>query len=85
MLLLGGCLLIGNGIASVFILKFFVFIRVVHSKALFSSIKHIGTITEGILDIPIKYSSFPRNKFIPVIKLRGGGDTHMLFKISDTP
>lgn len=76
--------MIENGTASVFILKFVVFIRVVHSKALFGSIKHIGTITESILDIPIKYSIFPRNKFIPVIMLGGGENAHMLFKISDT-
>lgn len=56
----------------IFVLKMVVLIRVIHRNAFFASIKHIGTITRGILDIPIKYSIFPQNKFIPVIMLKGG-------------
>lgn len=58
-------------IASVFVLKLFALIKVVYSNVSFGSIKHIGTITQSILDISIKHSIFPQNKFIPVIMLRG--------------
>lgn len=71
-------------IASVFIQKCVALIRAVYSNAFFGSVKHTGTITEGILVIPIKYNIFPKNKFIPVIMLRGREDTHVVFKISDT-
>lgn len=58
-------------IASVYVLKLFALIKGVYSNVSIGSIKHIGTITKGILDIPIKCSIFPQNKFIPVIMLRG--------------
>lgn len=57
--------------ASVFVLKLFALIKGVYSNVSFGSIKHIETITQGILDILIKHSIFPQNKFIPVIMLRG--------------
>lgn len=71
-------------IAPVFVLKLVTLIKGIQINAFFVSIKHIGTIKEGILDILIKYSIFPQNKFIPVTTQRGGGNTHVVFKISDT-